>query len=47
MNRRKWTAGAIAVRWHYDGHALTFKVAHVPDRLARLIYTAHPWNRIR
>jgi len=35
------------VRWHYDGRALTFKVVHVPDRLARLIYTAHPWQRIR
>ena len=35
------------VRWHYDGRALTFKVVHVPDGLARLIYTAHPWQRIR
>jgi hypothetical protein len=35
------------VRWHYDGRALTFKVVYVPDRLARLIYTAHPWQRIR
>lgn len=34
------------VRWHYDGHGLTFKVVHVPDPLARLIYTAHPWKRI-
>jgi hypothetical protein len=35
------------VRWHYDGQALTFKVVHVPDRLARLGYVAHPWRRIR
>jgi hypothetical protein len=34
------------VRWHYDGHALTFTVIHVPDRLARLGYAAHPWQRI-
>jgi hypothetical protein len=35
------------VRWQYDGHALRFKVIRVPDRLARLVYTAHPWQRIR
>jgi hypothetical protein len=35
------------VRWHYDGRSLTFKIVHVPDRLARLIYTAHPWQRTR
>ena len=29
-----------------DG-ALTFTVVHVPDRLARLCYTAHPWRKIR
>jgi hypothetical protein len=26
---------------------LTFTVVHVPDRLARLGYTAHPWIKIR
>jgi hypothetical protein len=35
------------VRWRFDGHALRFVVVHVPDRLARLIYTAHPWRKIR
>jgi hypothetical protein len=35
------------VRWRYDGRTLAFKIVHVPDRLARLIYTAHPWRRTR
>jgi hypothetical protein len=35
------------VRWRFDGHALHFAIVHVPDRLARLGYTAHPWRKIR
>jgi hypothetical protein len=35
------------VRWHYAAGKLTFSIIHVPDRLARLIYTAHPWRRTK
>jgi len=35
------------LRWRYDGHSLRFSIVHVPDRLARFIYTAHAWRRIR
>jgi dipeptidyl aminopeptidase/acylaminoacyl peptidase len=35
------------VRWRYANGALTYAVVNVPDRLARLIYTAHPWRRLR
>src|SRR5689334_8275638 len=35
------------VRWRFDGHALHFTIVHVPDRLARLGYTAHPWRKVR
>jgi hypothetical protein len=35
------------LRWRYDGRALTFEIVHVPDRLARLIATAHPWQQIQ
>jgi hypothetical protein len=35
------------VRWHYANGALTFSIVHVPDQLARLGYTAHPWIKIR
>ena len=35
------------VRWRYANGALTFTVVHVPDRLARLVYTAHAWTKIR
>jgi hypothetical protein len=35
------------LRWRYDGRALTFTIVHVPDRLARLVATAHPWRQIR
>src|SRR5690348_2897057 len=34
------------VRWHYAADKLTFSIIHVPDRLARLGYIAHPWQRI-
>jgi hypothetical protein len=34
------------VRWRYVGRSLTFTIVHVPDRLARLVYTAHPWRKI-
>jgi hypothetical protein len=35
------------VGWRYARGALTLTARHVPDRLARLVYTAHPWTRIR
>ena len=35
------------VRWRYSHGALTFTVVHVPDRLARLVYTARAWTKIR
>lgn len=35
------------VRWRFDGHALHFTIVHVPDRLARVGYTAHPWLKVR
>ena len=34
------------VGWRYSHGALTFTVVHVPDRLARLVYTAHAWTRM-
>jgi hypothetical protein len=35
------------LRWKYARGRLTFTVVHVPDRLARLVYTAHAWTKIR
>jgi hypothetical protein len=35
------------VRWRYAAGKLTFSVVHVPDRLARLGYVAHPWQKIK
>jgi hypothetical protein len=35
------------VRWHYAADKLTFAIIRVPDRLARLGYVAHPWQKIR
>ena len=36
-----------SVRWRFGQDRLTFEIVHVPDALARLIYTAHPWQRVR
>jgi hypothetical protein len=35
------------VTWSFGNGLLTFHVVHVPDRLARLGYTAHAWRKIR
>jgi dipeptidyl aminopeptidase/acylaminoacyl peptidase len=35
------------VAWSYANGLLTFRIVHVPDRLARIGYTAHPWQKIR
>jgi hypothetical protein len=35
------------LRWHYTARTLTFSIIHVPDALARLGYTAHPWQKTK
>ena len=35
------------LRWRYAKGFLTFSILHVPDKLARLTYTAHPWRKTR
>jgi hypothetical protein len=36
-----------SVRWSYANGRLTFAIIKVPDPLARLVYTAHPWQKIK
>jgi hypothetical protein len=33
------------VRWHYANGLMTFTIVSVPDKMARLAYTAHPWQK--
>jgi hypothetical protein len=35
------------VAWSYANGLLNFRIVHVPDKLARIGYTAHPWRKIR
>jgi hypothetical protein len=36
-----------SVRWRYASGRLTLSVIHVPDAFARLVYTAHPWQKVK
>jgi hypothetical protein len=33
------------VRWHFANGLMTFTIVSVPDKMARLAYTAHPWRK--
>ncbi|HVH50879.1 MAG TPA: hypothetical protein VM690_01935 [Gaiellaceae bacterium] len=35
------------LRWRYASGRLSLSIIHVPDPLARLVYTAHPWQKIK
>jgi hypothetical protein len=35
------------LHWSYADGKLTLRVVHVPDRLGRIVYTAHPWTKTR
>jgi hypothetical protein len=39
--------GGDLLKWSYFRGLLTFRIASVPDAAARLMWTAHPWQRVR